>query len=174
LELSIFYPVIYLSVVVRPDILGYPVLGVLLTPNMGNHPILTHTWWAADTGCFSDKQSFRLDVYLDWLVRLQPYRARCLFATAPDVARQPDGTLLGDARATWERSKHVLPVIRALGFPTALVAQNGIEDLDVAWDSFDVLFLGGDTDWKLSATACGMVAAAKAHGKWIHMGCVNS
>ncbi|MDE2104879.1 MAG: hypothetical protein KGL39_47015 [Patescibacteria group bacterium] len=165
---------IYLSGSVQPAILGDANIGFILTPNMGNRPNLMHTFWGADTGCFSLKQEFQLDVYLDWLIHLQAYRSRCLFATAPDVARQPNGTLGGDPIATWKRSKHVLPVIRALGFPAALVAQNGIENTAIAWDSFDVLFIGGDTEWKLGEQARRVVSEAKANGKWVHLGRVNS
>lgn len=165
---------IYLSGCLRREILGQPNLGLMLTPNMHNRLRHKHTWWGADTGCFSEKQPFSLDVYLDWLVRLQPYRQRCLFATAPDVARREDGTLGGDPIATWKRSKHVLPVIRALGFPAALVAQNGIEATSIQWDAFDVLFIGGDTEWKLGEAARQVVAEAKGRGKWVHLGRVNS
>jgi len=67
-----------------------------------------------------------------------PDQARCLFGVAPDV--------LGDAAATLERSRHMLGWIRYYGLPAALVAQNGIEHLEVPWDDFDVLFLGGSAE----------------------------
>lgn len=95
-----------------------------------------------------------------------PYRDRCVFAVAPDV--------VGDAEATITRSKPFLPVIRAMGFPVALVAQNGLEYLTVPWDVFDVLFLGGDTTWKLGPAAAELTREAAERGKWIHMGRVNS
>ncbi|MFB8071085.1 hypothetical protein [Streptomyces californicus] len=90
----------------------------------------------------------------------------CLFATAPDV--------VGDARATMLRSAPFLPEIRRRGYPVALVGQNGLEDLAVPWDTFDVLFLGGDTEWKLGDHARALTAEARRRSKWVHMGRVNS
>src|SRR5689334_21145007 len=55
-----------------------------------------------------------------------------------------------------------------------MAAQNSLEHLRVPWDDFDVLFLGGDTDWKLGQHARRLSADAKAHGKSVHTGRVNS
>lgn len=44
----------------------------------------------------------------------------------------------------------------------------------VPWGEFDVLFIGGSTEWKLGAAVRGLVAEAKARGKGVHMGRVNS
>jgi hypothetical protein len=38
----------------------------------------------------------------------------------------------------------------------------------------DVLFIGGDTEWKLGPVASDLAAQAKRRGKWVHMGRVNS
>ena len=54
--------------------------------------------------------------------------------------------VLGDAGATWERSAPWFPLIRALGIPVALVAQNGAEGHVATWEharEWDVLFVGG-------------------------------
>jgi hypothetical protein len=120
--------------------------------------------WAADNGCFTAGGRFNLGAYLCWLVLL-PEHERCLFATAPDV--------VGDAAATWRRSEPVLPVLRRLGFRAALVAQDGW-DGRVDWDSFDCLFMGGTTEFKLSERAWELCREATARGKWTHMGRVNS
>lgn len=114
--------------------------------------------------CFSQPERFDLEEYLRWLG--QQDSSSCLGATALDV--------VGDARATLERSLPVVPLIRALGYAAALVAQDGLEELVVPWDSFDVLFVGGTTEWKLSAAARELVAESKRRGKWVHMGRVNS
>ena len=58
--------------------------------------------------------------------------------------------------------------------PLAFVAQNAAEDLDLPWDRFVCLFLGGTTDWKLSAAARDLAAEATRRGKLLHMGRVNS
>lgn len=121
--------------------------------------------WAADNGCFTNPD---LDVqkYLEWLAKMKPYQQTCLFATAPDV--------VGDAKETWERSKDVLPSIRDLGYAAAFVAQDGIEDQTIHWDAFDCLFIGGSTEWKLSGNTFWLCREALTHGKWVHMGRVNS
>jgi hypothetical protein len=117
--------------------------------------------WAADTGCFNSPEKYTDAGYLAWLGQRVVALDRCLFATAPDV--------VGDA---W--SRHMLPRIRSLGYRAALVAQDGIEDIAIDWDAFDVLFVGGTTDWKLSERAIGVMADAKRRGKWVHAGRVNS
>lgn len=121
--------------------------------------------WAADNGCFTNPD-LNVESYLQWLGKLSEWRETCLFAVAPDV--------VADARATWERSREVLPKIREMGFPAALVAQNGIEDMAINWEAFDCLFIGGSTEWKLSSNAFWLCREAQKQGKWVHMGRVNS
>lgn len=158
---------IWLSGAVRPEVAGHERAGWMLTPMMGNRPELSDTWWAADTGCFSQPMRHDDAAYLAWLVERQAFAGRCLFATAPDV--------VGDAAATWKRSRAVLSVIRALGFRAALVAQNGIHDGIVPWGAFDCLFVGGDDQFKLGdERTWALVAEAKRQGVWTHMGRVNS
>jgi cobyric acid synthase len=82
--------------------------------------------------------------------------------------------VVGDAAATLERSAPHLPRIRDLGYPAALVAQDGLELLEVPWRSFDALFIGGTTEWKLGEHVAPLVAEAKARGMHVHMGRVNS
>ncbi len=143
-------------------------IGVLLTPRNGNNAAraASYPYWAADTGCFSRGLTFRLDRYLAWLVRFRLAQSTCLFATAPD--------LVGEAKATWERSKYVLPVLRSLGYQAAFVGQDGLERIRIEWDAFDVLFVGGTDHWKLSEPCCDVMAEAKARGKRVHVGRVNS
>lgn len=139
-------------------------LGVMLTPQMGNAVDTAAGPWAADNGCFTRPERFDLEKYLVWLDAREP--RTCLFATAPDV--------VGDAALTFHKSLPVLPMIRELGYPAALVAQDGLEALSVPWEVFDVLFIGGSTEWKLGDAARDLTAEAKARGKWVHMGRVNS
>lgn len=149
-------------------------LGQIVTPASGNE-VEPGTDWCTDNSVFSAKGGYPGDDgYVTWLGRRRTHAARCRFATAPDVVRAPDGSLRPDAAATLARSAPVLPRIREAGFPAALVAQNGLEHLDVPWDTFDALFIGGDDAWKLGAAARSLVAEAKARGKWVHMGRVNS
>lgn len=154
----------YLATASTPQIrheMADGVLGQLCTPDSGNK-VVDGALWAADNACFAGR--FDADRWLRWLDR-QP-RTNCLFAVAPDV--------VGDAVATWQRSAPWLPVIRDMGYPAALVAQDGIESLHVEWDAFDVLFIGGSTAWKLSQHAFSVAAEARRRGKHVHVGRVNS
>ena len=139
-------------------------LGYIDTPAQGNKRMAGVTW-CADNGCFG-KGYPGDEKWLAWLEANAHAAADCLFATAPDV--------VGNAAATLARSRPFLPLIRALGYPAALVAQDGLEDMEVPWDEFDVLFIGGSTEWKESAAARELTREAKAHGKWVHVGRVNS
>jgi hypothetical protein len=148
-------------------------LGCIITPAQGNRlpPV---TAWCADNGCGPGRDGtpgggYPGDrAYLAWLSHMSAQGGRrCLFATAPDV--------LGDAAATIARSAPFVYRIRAwFGLPVALVAQDGLEHLDVPWPWFDVLFIGGSTAWKLGPAARALTAEAKARGKRVHMGRVNS
>jgi hypothetical protein len=121
--------------------------------------------WASDNGCFGKGYPGGA-AYLRWLENHPAPREDCLFASAPDV--------VGNAAATLDRSAPYLEHIRALGYRAALVAQDGLEDLAVPWGTFDVLFIGGGTDWKLGPGARGLAEEARARGLWVHMGRVNS
>jgi hypothetical protein len=68
----------------------------------------------------------------------------------------------------------MLSRIREIGYRAALVGQDGMEHLDVPWDEFDCLFVGGSTEWKLGAGAEILIREAKRRGKWVHIGRVNS
>jgi hypothetical protein len=139
-------------------------LGMICTP-AGGRPPLPGVPWGADNGCFGKGYPGSAG-WLAWLRRLAEHTNRCLWASAPDV--------VGDAAATLARSRLHLPAIRGLGYPAALVAQDGLEHLPVPWDEFDVLFVGGSTGWKLGPAAARLVADALDRGKRVHMGRVNS
>lgn len=166
-------------------------LGLLVQPNNGyRRHLADYPVWAADNGCFSEATSQAFDAdfdgalstFLAWLSEMVEAAGgpdRCLFANAPDKLdwhTDENGRRfpIGDAAETLRRAEVALPLIRALGVPAALVAQDGLENLEVPWDSFDVLFLGGSTEWKLSEGARQLVAEAKRRGKRVHMGRVNS
>lgn len=121
--------------------------------------------WCADNGVFGGAYPGD-DAYLAWLDERMWAKDRCAFAVAPDV--------VCDAEATLDRSAPMLGRIRRAGYPVALAMQNGIEKLSVPWRDFDVAFLGGDTDWKIGPHARRLTADARAHGKRVHMGRVNS
>jgi hypothetical protein len=139
-------------------------IGQIASPAAGNR-VEAGRHWCADNAVFAGKYPGD-DAYLAWLADRRQFADTCQFVVAPDV--------VGDAAATLFLSAPMLPRVRALGFPAALVAQDGLEILDVPWDSFDCLFIGGTTEWKVGAAAAGLVAEAKRRGKWVHMGRVNS
>lgn len=139
-------------------------LGTIATPKQGNKlddlPIL-----AFDNGCFG--KGYIGDVpYIRWLAERQHVASRVRFAVAPDV--------VGDAKATEKRSAPFLPIIRALGYPAAFVAQDGLERRQPPWDDFDVLFIGGTTDWKLGPHARALAGEVRSRGKWVHLGRGNT
>lgn len=167
-------------------------VGMLTTPREGKSPAEIPVW-AADNGCYG--VGYPGDIgYLNWLLRHRKHAERCLWATAPDV--------VGDAAATLKRSKPMLPLIRALGYRAAFIAQNGLDLRRIPWDNFDALFIGGAaecrpckyirpvgmatvikrcpicgrqfSEWKLGEEAAAAVVEAKARGKAVHMGRVNS
>lgn len=139
-------------------------LAYIDTPKQGNvRP--PGVIWSADNGCFG-KGYPGDEAWFAWLEKNAHDAPTCLFATAPDV--------VGDAVATLTRSLPWLAKIRDLGYPAAFVAQDGLQDLEVPWDEFDVLFIGGSTEWKLGRHARALIRDAKARGKWVHMGRVNS
>lgn len=148
-------------------------LGFIDTPAQGNYRPWCVTW-CADNSRYGRGWPGH-GAWFRWLATQSFAAVRCLFATAPDVLnRRPDGSVVGDAAATIEESLPWLPRIRDLGYPAALVGQDGLEDLEVPWAEFDVLFLGGSTEWKLGPAARALVGEARQRGLAAHMGRVNS
>lgn len=145
-------------------------IGFIKTPVQGNR-LIEGVIWCADNGCFGNGYPGD-EGWLKWLEALRDSADTCLFATAPDV--------VGDAEASLARSTPLLAKIRELGFKAALVAQDGMENMDIPWDEFDALFLGGAKtensadEWKLSEAALNLATEARRRGKWVHAGRVNS
>lgn len=121
--------------------------------------------WGVDNNCFKYGEQWSWDTFSGWLTK-SPHNAGCKFVTAPDV--------MADARATLLRSSTFFSMIRDLGFPAALVAQDGCTSSLVPWDDIDCLFIGGTTEWKLSQYSFELCHEAKQRGKWVHVGRVNS
>jgi len=141
-------------------------VGRLITPRVHYQASFTpNAWWAADNDCFNP-DNFHPRRFITMLCHHQSRNHRCLFVTAPDV--------VGNARATLKRFRHWEPALHNLGYPVALVAQDGLEHLTVPWSKFEALFIGGTTKWKLSPTAVDLARQAKRRAKWVHLGRVNS
>lgn len=140
--------------------------GVLVVPNQKQgpeHVLWPGCVWAADNGAF---KRFDRAAFYRMLQRFVPVRHSCKFVAAPDV--------VGDARETLKLFVYWSPWLHAVGYPVALVAQDGLLPRHVPWGALDALFIGGTTEWKLGPHARACAAAAKGRGKWLHMGRVNS
>jgi len=144
---------------------GDPRLGLLINPRGGHGRDsieAARVPWAVDNDAF---KSFDEARFLRALASLSGLPG-CLWVATPDIVGDASRTLA--LFSLWE------PRIRALGYPVALVAQDGLESLPIPWDRLDAVFLGGSTEWKLSLPAEEIGFEAKARGKHLHMGRVNS
>lgn len=135
-----------------------PRLGRLLRPGNGNKP--DHLPWGVDNGAYT---GFEPDAFLRMLASFKGSPG-CLWVAAPDVVADSVGTL--EKFREWE------PRLHADGWPVAFVAQDGLSE--PPWDSFESLFIGGSTEYKLSGAVELLAWKAKAKGKLVHMGRVNS
>jgi hypothetical protein len=159
-------------------------IGLLIQPGNSYHlQTAAYPMWAADNGAYKKgarHESFDFAAWAAWVDSILPTvdQVSCLFFTCPDaIDVSPDGRdVIGYADETLRRAREWLPWLRARGLRTALVAQDGMEDLDaeIPWELVDVVFLGGSTEWKTGAGAAKMAAIARARGKRVHMGRVNS
>lgn len=142
-------------------------VGIFNGPNAyGRGLVESFPFRAYDNGCFSD--AWREAPWLRWLDRMPSG----IFAVAPDVARQPDGTLGGDWRRTLDNWHRYAPEIAARGFTPAYAVQDGHPpDLVPAADA---IFLAGSTNYKLSSELAFIAMQAKHRGAWVHMGRANS
>lgn len=145
------------------EAMGAGELGFIDTPRQRNRRPAGLTW-CADNGAFG--KEYDEGKWWAFLVKHAADAERAVFATAPDV--------VGDAAATLAKSAPFFEPMRRLGYRVALVAQDGQESLPVPWAEIDALFIGGSTEWKTSEHAARLMAEAKARGKWVHVGRVNS
>lgn len=158
-------------------------VGYLVTPESDRAATQTkfYQYHGADNGCYNSSKpgrSFDADAWLRWLARVE--LRGCLFAALPDVLEwftDPETNKLypvGNLEATIERSARYVDVVKSMGFPAAVVAQDGLADLDTIPFEADAVFIGGSDGYKLGPEAAAVVAQAKARGLWVHMGRVNS
>lgn len=139
-------------------------------PYQGN--VLPPCPWGADNGKFTATGPrtgwLGHGRWFDWLEgQVDRYGAEsCRFAVAPDAPF--------NAAATLDESLPWMAKIRNLGIPAAFAAQNDCDLYGLPWDEMDVLFLAGDTAWKIGPVAHRLTIEAKERGKWVHMGRVNS
>jgi hypothetical protein len=142
-------------------------LGHFIVPHARNRstslPLLGKPW-AGDNGCFKAFDPYAFERMLQYF---RPYQDQCLFITAPDR--------VGDAATTLQWFPLWSLILRQhYGYKVALVAQDGLTVPTVPWATLDALFIGGTTAFKESREAATLGAYAKARGKWLHMGRVNT
>jgi hypothetical protein len=145
-----------------------PHLGRLVVPRDQNAPaaLPASMPWGMDNGAYT---GFDADLYEKAAKRWAPLRDNCLFITLPDV--------VGDAEKTMALFEMMQGRVRGWGYPAelhALVAQDGLEDMQVPWPNFGTLFIGGTTAFKMGAGAERLVREAKARDKRVHVGRVNT
>lgn len=163
---------IYLTGASRPELiaLGRPDVGLMVGQGGGTAAAIgRYPFFALDCGGFGDR--FHEAEWLRALDRAVDFADRCLFVVCPDRFDPDD--LGGNHAATLERWGRYSDEVRCRALPVAFVCQNGCTPDDVPMDA-DATFIGGDTAYKLSERAYSVVAGAKAHGRWTHMGRVNS
>lgn len=124
-----------------------------------------------DNGSFG---RFDAPLFLRLVERERARRDLCRFLPLPDVVVMTGDGPVGDARRTlevfdvWRRKPEMA------GWPLALVCQNGQEHLPMPWRHCSAVFIGGDTKWKEGPGAAAIIKAARALGKWVHVGRVNT
>jgi hypothetical protein len=198
-ETQAFFPeldhVIYLTGVSTQDTRDHDDnrVGYLVTPDsdkLGTQCEF-YDYVGADNGCYNEHKprkdgttrGFDVDRWLAWLDKLD--RSRVLFAALPDVLRWikvPHATKpgvmvdvpVGDCDATIARGALYVDAVKAMGFPVALVAQDGLRTLDQIPYHVDAIFVGGSDDYKLGPDAANVIREARDRGLWVHMGRVNS
>lgn len=145
---------------------AHPNLGVLITPRSRNN--IPEGWrWAGDNDAFTGFHAERFEAMLE---KHAEEVSSCLFIAAPDVII--DG--VGDALQTRAQFDPWQEKIARYSYPVAYVLQDGQRAGLVPWDRIAAVFVGGSTEFKLSDHAARLCAEAKARGKHVHVGRVNT
>ena len=150
-----------------------PGLGLLVTPKTGhfvnkNNKPEVYSHIAVDNGAFQ-KEGFKEGPFYKLLEKIQKKPEvveRTIFVVAPDVVEDWSGTL--------ELFKEHGQRIRDMGFPVALVAQDGMDPETIPWGEFDVLAIGGSDAFKLGPDLQPVFDEAIGRGVHVHMLRVNS
>lgn len=135
-------------------------VGQLLTP-LTQFSDRSRPHFAIDNGAFAN---FDRDAFLALLGRQESEKHRCLFVAVPDV--------VGSARRTLELFEWWAPALAH--WPLAFVLQDGQQDARIPWADIAAVFVGGTDGFKTSPASEQCIKAAKALGKWVHVGRVNT
>lgn len=146
-----------------PEFSGW-IRGQLITPLTG------YSDWGGEYGI--DNGAFSGFPFEDWVRKLKrqlPAIDRCLFVVNPDIVGSASRTL-----ELWKRREMFFEDVAEFLPKACLVAQDGIELLEIPWDEFEWIFIGGRDPWKDSRAAQDVVKTAKMLGKSVHVGRVNT
>jgi hypothetical protein len=117
--------------------------------------------YALDNGCFA---KFNRNTWLRMVAEASNPADLATFVALPDC--------VGSARRTAEMFD--LFCNDTLTCQRALVLQDGIGDHEIRWSKIAAVFVGGSDSFKSSDEAFQACRAAKALGKWVHVGRVNT
>ncbi len=151
--------------------IGGEYLGHLQTPQTGNDLdtlLRSGLPWAADNAAFSNPDDIKFwNMVIDaWsLMQFNPP----MWVAVPDVVGNHEQTLemFHGWVNQWEEEIGHVPV------PLAFVLQNGATIDSIPWEQIVAVFVGGDDNFKLN-DCIPLVEEARARGKMVHVGRVNS
>lgn len=133
-------------------------------------------YWILDNGQYRDKWTWTL--WWKFLQAMLSYTDRCLGIAIPD-------------RFSWIDKRNKIPrsdnhiltlhyfkvyhqIVKDLGYPVALVTQDGMTPEMIPWHLIDCLFVGGTDYHKRQLEADALISEAKRLGKWVHIGRVQA
>jgi hypothetical protein len=143
--------------------------GQLFTPATGFKAQRIDDVFGIDNGSYS---GFKEKPFLNLLKKHGDRKDLCRFVAIPDVIDPINR--IGNARRTLEVFERWFHRPELKGWKLAFVCQDGQENLPIPWDEVEAVFIGGSTQWKESTHAVSCILAAKALGKWVHVGRVNT
>lgn len=164
----------------RREEYGFSGVGLIVTPfthhYLRSEVIKQFDGIGLDNGMFSKKgeESFTWDIYQKMVktALAQEKRdvlGRLYFFAIPDKPFDWEETL-----KRFQEANPLVQKLRSYGAPAALVIQNGATTKDVPWGEIDVIFIGGDDQYKVGPDAEAIVKMAQEKGITVHMGRVNN
>jgi len=159
---------------------GFSGLGLIVTPftfqYLRSERLRDFDAIGIDNGMFSPKgrASFAWDRYEKMIktALAQEKRevlAKLNFFAIPDEPFDWPKTL-----EKFNASKERVKLLRSYEAPAALCIQNGATVKDIPWEDIDVIFIGGDDQYKEGPDAEAISKEARRRGKGVHMGRVNN
>jgi hypothetical protein len=125
--------------------------------------------WVMDNGAYSnfDENKFSR------MAQTAMFDENCHWLAMPDVVGDHEQTLNLFHEWKVRLCNHYIPC-RPKFKKWAFVIQDGATIETIPWDEIKAVFLGGTTQFKLSSRAYMILLEAKAKGKWVHVGRVNT